>query len=120
MDEDEYCVEYPFDAGLFNNSPMEDKMNKSEEALHKSIINVLEKKVIKLEWDLDKLKFTTVPRETFEALLEYLRLDWQRVEAHVEFFPKKEEEFTGKIETVKFYPGKTLTSEEISFDYKEE
>ena len=94
-------------------------MNKSEEALHKSIINVLEKKVIKLEWDLHSLENRTVDRQLFDDLVEYLKLDWQRVEAHVEFFPKKEEEFTGKIETVKFYPGKTLTPEEISFDYKE-
>ena len=91
MDEDEYCVEYPFDAGFFNNSPMEDKMNKSEEALHKSIINVLEKKVIKLEWDLHSLENRTVDRQLFDDLIEYLGLDWQRVEAHVEFLPKKEE-----------------------------
>ena len=31
MDEDEYCLEYAFDAGLFNNSPMEDKMDRLEE-----------------------------------------------------------------------------------------
>ena len=66
-------------------------MNKSEEALHKSIINVLEKKVIKLEWDLHSLENRTVDRQLFDDLVEYLKLDWQRVEAHVEFFPKKEE-----------------------------
>src|SRR3990167_7965810 len=93
-------------------------MNKSEEALHKSIINVLEKKVIKLEWDLHSLENRTVDRQLFDDLVEYLKLDWQRVEAHVELFPKKEGEFTGKIETVKLYP-KALTPEEISNDYLE-
>ena len=88
-------------------------MNKSEEALYKSIVNVLEKKVIKLEWDLHSLENRTVDRQLFDDLIEYLKLDWQRVEAHVEFFPKKEEEFT-----VKLYP-KALTPEEISNDYEE-
>ena len=93
-------------------------MNKFEEERY-NWIKVIDIHVKKMQIELDRLNRNAVPREMFDALLEYLNLEWQRVEAHVEFFPKKEEEFTGKIETVKFYPGKTLTPEEISFDYKE-
>ena len=66
-------------------------MNRQEEA-----INELERKnreltsrIIKLEWDVYELKTNTIPRKTFDALLEYLKLDWKRVEAHVEFFPRR-------------------------------
>ena len=93
-------------------------MNKFEEERY-NWIKVIDIHVKKMQIELDRLNRNAVPREMFDALLEYLNLEWQRVEAHVEFFPKKEEEFTGKIETVKLYPGKALTPEEISNDYEE-
>ena len=93
-------------------------MNKFEEERY-NWIKGTDTHVNKMQIEIDRLNRNAVPREHFDALLKYLNLEWERVEAHVEFFPKKEEEFTGKIETVKFYPGKTLTPEEISFDYKE-
>ena len=93
-------------------------MNRFEEERY-NWIKGIDTHVTKMQTEIDRLNRNAVPREVFDALLEYLKIEWGRVEAHVEFFPKGEGEFTGKIETVKFYPGKTLTPEGISFDYEE-
>ena len=87
-------------------------MNKFEEERY-NWIKGIDTHVNKMQIEIDRLNRNAVPREHFDALLKYLNLEWERVEAHVEFFPKKEEEFT-----VKLYP-KALTPDEISNDYEE-
>lgn len=56
---------------------------------HDKEIRELKSKIVELEWDVYELKTSTIPRKTFDALLEYLKLDLKRVEAHVEFFPRR-------------------------------
>ena len=124
MDEDEYCVEYPFDAGLF-------WLLDEVERLQERIQHKLEEEAAYL----DTIRQYAETRDQYAAEVERLR---EALEFYAEENPiaieddngeiarrvlarqsELAEEFTGKIETVKLYPGKALTPEEISNDYEE-
>jgi len=65
------------------------EMNKLEEDRY-NWIKGIDTNLTKLMRKVDDLNLHTVPREYFDALLEYLKLDMRRVEAHIEFISKEE------------------------------
>ncbi len=65
-------------------------MNKTEVVLHEleTECGEIKQRLFALEFKLLDLKWHTVSREKFDALLDYLKQDWKRVEAHIEFTPR--------------------------------